>query len=118
MALVLSLLGIFTLVFFLLAATNGVKKYVKSPLVKKIATNHRLFGMLAVIFALIHMVVAITLSELRITGALALTSLIVTAMMGMMFQNQKSKVFYMLHRIMGPLTLLLIIIHMVFNSAT
>jgi hypothetical protein len=118
MEIFLALLGILTVTFFLLASVNGLKRYVKAPIIKKVAQQHRLFGMLATITALVHMVVAVFLGELRITGTLALLALIVTGMMGMMFSNQKSKIYYLLHRIMGPVTLVLIIIHIIFNATT
>jgi len=118
MGLLLTLLGILTVVFFMLASLNGLKKYIKAPIIKKIAKQHRLFGMLATGTALIHMLVAVIDGNLRITGTLALIALITTGMMGMMFQNQKSKAFYIAHRIMGPVTLVLIVIHIIFNATT
>jgi len=117
MDLILSLLGIFTVVFFFLASLNGVKKYIKSPIITKIAKQHRIFGMLATFTVLVHMLVAVIGGDLRITGALALISLIITGMMGMMFSQAKKKALYVAHRIMGPLTLVLIIIHIILNSS-
>lgn len=118
MELLLTILGILIVVFFMLASVNGLKKYVKAPIITKIAKHHRIFGMLATGTALIHMLVAVIDDKLRITGTLALIALIATGMMGMMFQNQKSKAYYIAHRIMGPVTLVLIIVHIIFNSTT
>lgn len=117
MKIVLMILGILTVVFFLLASINGVKRYVKSPLITQMAKKHRLFGMLATITALIHMLVAVIAGSLRITGTLALISLIATGMAGMMFVNNKSKTAYIMHRILGPMTMILIVIHIIFNSS-
>jgi len=117
MELILAILGILIVVFFGLASINGLKRYIKSPLIKEIAKKHKLFGMLATFTALIHMLVAVIDGKLRITGTLALIALIATGMMGMMFANQKSKALYIAHRIMGPVTLVLIIIHILFNSS-
>lgn len=116
MKIVLMILGILTVVFFLLASVNGVKRYIKSPLITQLAKKHRLFGMLATITALIHMLVAVMDGSLRITGTLALISLIATGMVGMMFSNTKSKALYIAHRMLGPITMVLMIIHIVFNS--
>ncbi len=118
MELVLTLLGILIVVFFFLASLNGIKKYVKSPIINQIAKQHRIFGMLATFSALIHMLVAVIGGDLRITGTLALISLVVTGMMGMLFSKQKTKALYIAHRIMGPLTLVLIVIHIIFNSTS
>ena len=117
MSLLISILGILTVVFFLLAATNGLKKYVKHPLIKKISQNHRVFGMIATFLALVHMTIALMDGELRPTGALALLSLITTGMLGMLFSEKKSKALYVAHRIAGPVTLILILIHIIFNSS-
>ena len=117
MKLVLMILGILIVVFFSLASINGVKRYVKSPIITEIAKKHRLFGMLATITALIHMLVAVIDGSLRITGTLALISLIFTGMAGMMFLNNKSKALYVAHRILGPITMVLIVIHIIFNAS-
>jgi hypothetical protein len=114
---VLRILGILIVVFFFLASVNGVKKYVKSPIITKIAKQHRIFGMLATFTALIHMLIAVINGDLRITGALALISLIITGMMGMLFSKGKTKALYIAHRIMGPLTFVLIVIHIILNSS-
>lgn len=115
---ILTILGILIVIFFMLASLNGVKKYVKSPLITTIAKQHRIFGMLATFTALIHMLIAVIDGELRITGTLALISLIVTGMMGMMFSKEKKKALYIAHRIIGPVTFILIIIHIILNSTT
>ncbi|MCU0105501.1 hypothetical protein N7603_07500 [Acholeplasma vituli] len=117
MTIFISVLGILTAVFFVLAATNGLKPYLKQPFMKKIYQNHRIFGMIAAFLAMIHMVVAISSGELRVTGALALLSLFSTSMLGMLFSEKKSKALYVAHRIIGPVTFILIFIHIIFNSS-
>lgn len=116
MSLLITILGILAATFFVLAATNGLKRYVKHPLVKSIAKKHRLFGMLASFTALIHMVVAVSMGELRITGSLALLGIFTTGMLGMLFSEKKTKALYIAHRIAGPVTFVLILIHIIFNS--
>ncbi len=113
MSLLITILGILAATFFVLAATNGLKRYVKHPWVKSIAKKHRLFGMLASFTALIHMVVAVSMGELRITGSLALLGIFTT---GMLFSEKKTKALYIAHRIAGPVTFVLILIHIIFNS--
>ena len=113
----IALLGILTVIFFLLASLNALKRYMKNPFIKKLASQHRLFGMLASLTALVHMLLAMIDGNLRITGALALIALIATGFMGMMYSTQKTKPFYIAHRILGPLTLLFIVLHIILNSS-
>lgn len=113
----ISILGILTAVFFLLASFNGLKRYVKAPIVKAIAKQHRLFGMLATLTALVHMFMAVSAGELRITGTLALIGVVITGMLGMAFYQSKNKSLYLAHRLAGPITFVLIIIHIIFNAS-
>ena len=108
--------GITIVVFFLLASINALKRYVKSPIIKMIAKGHRVFGMLATVSAFFHMGYALSQNELRPTGALALIGLILTGSFGAAFSQSKNKKLYILHRIIGPLTMVLIVIHIIFNQ--
>jgi DMSO/TMAO reductase YedYZ heme-binding membrane subunit len=114
----LIILGILTVIFFILASTNGIKRYYKNNVVIWISSKHKLFGMLASITALMHFIIALSLDELRLTGLLTLIALLITGAMGMLFYKLKKKPLYMVHRIMGPITLILIIIHMILNATT
>lgn len=116
MSLLITVLGILAAVFFVLAATNGLKPYIKQPWVLKIAKQHRLFGMAAAFTALVHMVVALSNGQLRVTGGLALLGIMTTGMLGMLFFEKKSKALYIAHRIAGPVTFVLILIHIILNS--
>jgi hypothetical protein len=109
-------LGIITTVFFVLAGVNGLKKYVKSPIITSLAAQHKLFGALAAVSALVHMVVAISFGELSITGTLSLVAVIATGVLGFLFSDRKEKKFYVYHRIAGPVALLLIIAHIILNG--
>jgi hypothetical protein len=109
-------LGIITTVFFVLAGVNGLKKYVKSPIITSLAAQHKLFGALAAVSALVHMVVAISFGELSITGTLSLVAVIATGALGFLFSDRKEKKFYVYHRIAGPVALLLIIAHIILNG--
>lgn len=108
--------GVLTLIFAILAAMNMATKYTDLSFVKFIASKHKIFGMLTTLSALVHMVIAITGSNLRITGLLALVSIILTGVFGMLFSVKKEKWMYQAHRIMGPLSFLMILIHVIFNS--
>lgn len=112
----LGALGFLIIVLFLAASLNGFKKYLSEDSRKFISKNHQYFGMAASFFAVVHMVIAITLGELRVTGLLALLALIGTGVMGMLFKKLKKKNFYVLHRIFGVFAVVMIIIHIVFNS--
>ena len=109
-------LGIITTIFFVLAGLNGLKKYVKSPIVTSLAAQHKLFGALAAVSALVHMVVSISFGELSITGTLSLVAVIATGALGFLFSDRKEKKFYVYHRIAGPVALLLIIAHIILNG--
>lgn len=109
-------LGIITAVFFVLAALNGVKKFVKNPLITALANQHRLFGALAAVSALIHMVVTVSFGELSITGTLSLVALIVTGAMGFLFSERKEKKYYVYHRIAGPVAFVIILAHIILNG--
>ncbi len=111
----LAFLGITTFVLFLLAATNGLKRYVKHPAIRALAKNHRLFGMLAAGVALIHMIVAVAGGNLRVSGLFALLGVVATGALGTAVYKLKNKRILMIHRIVGPLTLLLMIIHVIVN---
>ena len=110
------ILGIITAVFFLLASFNGLKNYVKSPIITALAAKHKLFGALAAVSALVHMVVSISFRELSITGTLSLIAVIGTGALGFLFSDRKEKKFYVYHRIAGPVALLLIIAHIILNG--
>lgn len=111
-----SITGSLIVLFFLLASLNGVKKYVKSPIINAIAKQHRIFGMLATLVAFIHMGYAVSQGQLRPTGAITLMALISTGLFGALFATQKKPWMYIAHRIMGPVTFVLIIVHIIFNS--
>lgn len=51
-----SITGSLIVLFFLLASLNGVKKYVKSPVINAIAKQHRIFGMLATLAVFVHII--------------------------------------------------------------
>lgn len=113
---IISLLGILTALFFFLASLNALKGYIKNDAIKWIAKNHKLFGLLSVVTAIIHMTVVVSSGELRITGTLALLGVIITGALGFIFYSEKQKGYYLAHRIAGPVTFILILIHIIFNS--
>lgn len=110
--------GILILTFFSLAAINGLKPFVKLGIINKLSKHHKIFGMLATATAFIHMGYALSQGDLRITGTLTLLSLMSTGLFGMLFATQKKKWMYVVHRVMGPLTMVFAIIHIVLNSTT
>ena len=113
---IISILGASVSITFLLAFSNGLKRYTKHKVLLAIAKQHRLFGMLAAILAVVHMSVAVFSGELRLWGSAALISLFLTAGMGAMFSTEKKKVFYQLHRAFAALTFVFIVIHVITNG--
>lgn len=111
-----SITGAFIVLFFLLASVNGIKQIVKSPIIDAIAKQHRIFGMLATLSAFIHMGYSVSQGQLRPTGAMTLLALLSTGLFGALFATKKKLWMYVAHRIMGPVTVVLIVIHIIFNS--
>ena len=105
------ILGYLILLFYLLAATNGVKKYWNADFIKAISKQHRLFAMLATFTALVHFVVNIINNNTSITGFLTLLLLLTTGLFGYLFSKTKDKKYYKLHRIVGPLVLFTVLLH-------
>ena len=92
-------------------------KYTDLSFVKFIASKHKIFGMLTTLSALVHMVFAITESNLRITGLLALLSIILTGLFGMLFSVKKKSGCIKFIVLWGPLSFLMILIHVIFNTS-
>jgi len=107
--------GSTSVLFFALAGMNGLKRYIKSPILTAITKRHKLFGMLSSITALGHMFFAFINADLRISGMLALLSLFATGMAGGAFSQSKDKRIYLLHRIAGPVTAGFILLHIIVN---
>lgn len=109
--------GIITAVFFFLAATNGVKRYTENGLVQWLASQHKLFGALAALSAVVHLTIAVSQGALRLTGTAAALGVLITASLGSGLFRKGSRALYIGHRIAGPVTAVLIIIHIIFNYA-
>ena len=105
------ILGYIILAFYLLAATNGLKRYTKNKAVRYIASKHQIFGMLAGVTALIHFIVNLSNGNTSITGFLTLLTLFATGALGVAFKKMKSKKLYLAHRIAGPLVLVFALLH-------
>ena len=105
------ILGYIILVFYLLAATNGLKRYTKNKAVRYIASKHQIFGMLAGVTALIHFIVNLSNGNTSITGLLTLLTLFATGALGAAFKKTKNKKLYLAHRIVGPLVLVFVLLH-------
>jgi hypothetical protein len=111
------ILGVLTVIFFVFAALNGAKRYIKNPLFKKFIKHHKIYGMLASLFALTHLLMALLNDDFRVTGLLALVFVVLTGVLGSLFSKLHNKKLYILHRIFGPVAFVLIIVHIIFNSA-
>lgn len=116
MDILLVVLSILTAVFIVLASINGLKRYTKNGLVRAISKKHRLFGMAASTLSLVYLMVALTQGQLRLIGALGFSALLITGLSGMLFFKLKNKNLYLIHRVMGPIAFILVIIHIIFNG--
>ncbi len=114
---ILLVLGILIVLFFTLSMMNGAKRYTDSKIIKRIAAKHKLFGIHTMIAGLIHMILAIIDGQLRITGLITFLALFATGLCGMLFYKTKNKKLYIAHRILGPVTFILIIMHIILNSS-
>jgi hypothetical protein len=111
------LLGILTAFFAVLASMNAVKRYTKNKVVLYLAKKHKIFGVHAVVFALAHMILAVIDGQLRITGLITLSLVVLTALFGVLFYKLKKKHFYLIHRGCAMLSIAMIIVHIIFNSS-
>lgn len=111
------LLGVLTVLFFCLAATNKFRKNVKNKILKKLISYHYIYGALAALFAIAHMILVLINYGFRITGLIALLMVVVTAFFGGAFKQLKKKNLFKIHRIIGPLTFIAILVHIIFNSS-
>ncbi len=112
-----SVLGILTVVFFCLAATNKLRRSVKNKTLKKVISYHYVYGAIAVTLALVHMVIVLINGDFRITGLIALIMIIATGTFGGAFKKLRKKNLFKVHQVIGPLTFVAILIHIIFNSS-
>ena len=110
------LIGIFAVLFAMLASTNGLKKYTKNQIVRWIAKKHRIFGGVAIILAIVHMILVFVDQSFRLTGILAISAIILTGLFGGLFYKVKKKAFYLTHRAFAGLSIILIVIHIILNA--
>ncbi|HKL61573.1 MAG TPA: hypothetical protein VJY66_04245 [Acholeplasma sp.] len=108
-------LGILIIILYLSAALNGVKKYLDADSNRFISKYHKVFGMSASGLAIIHMSIAISMDELRLTGALALGALLLTGMFGMLLSKLKKKQLFYAHKVFAGSTFVLIVTHIILN---
>jgi hypothetical protein len=109
--------GILTALFVVLAATNGIKRHIKNKAFIKIISYHYLYGALALVFALTHGTLNILEGNLRLTGTVALVLVLLTATLGGTFKQLKTKKLFLWHKAVGPLAILAIVVHIIFNSS-
>ncbi len=115
MSILAHILGYTAVAFFLLAATNGLKRYTKNKVVRAIAKQHKLFGLAATLTAVVHLIVNLINGNTNPLGLIALILLITTGTLGGAFFKTKKKQLYPLHRIAGPLAMVAILIHIIFQ---
>lgn len=113
----IALTGFLTLFFVVLAAANGLKRKWKYKPFRKLMRYHTVFGTLALVFALVHTALTLADSEMRLTGTVALLFVLITTLLGGSFKHTKDKRLYKVHRVIGPLSLLAILIHIIFNNS-
>lgn len=109
--------GILTVFFVVLAAMNGLKGTVKNKGFRNVMRYHTMFGGLAALSALTHMTFNLIEGNLRITGTVALIMVLGTAILGGSFQHTRNRTLFKYHRLIGPLSLVAILIHIIFNSS-
>jgi NADH:ubiquinone oxidoreductase subunit 2 (subunit N) len=107
------ILGYLIVVLYLLAATNGLKRYTKNQAIRAIARNHKLFGALASLVAITHFIVNLINGNTNVFGFLTLVLLITTGALGGAFKQTKNKALYKAHRIVGPLVLVALVVHLI-----
>ena len=112
-----ALTGFLTLTFVVLAGLNGLKRKVKNRPYKNLMRYHTLFGGLAALSALVHMTLNLIEGDFRITGTIAILLVLAAATLGGSFKQTHKKTLFKYHRVIGPLSLIAIVIHIIFNSS-
>lgn len=109
--------GILAVLFALLAVLNVLNVSSEHKLLLSIQKNHKIFGMLASLSGIIHLVIVITNSQFRVTGAIALLVIILTGVFGLIFNKTKEKWAFITHKGCAMGSLVLILLHIIFNSS-
>lgn len=126
-------LGNVVYILFLLALLNYVVKYINRKfrnnlmnneavyqlfikLMKFTVKNHRYFGLMAIIFLLLHMAVQMSLHGINITGTIAAVIMLAEIALGYYgFKvKKKGKTWLKVHRVIAVVLLISIIIHLAF----
>lgn len=113
----IGLTGFLTAAFVLLASLNGLKRKINNKTFRKIASYHYLYGALAALSAIVHGTLNVLDGNLRITGTIALLLVLITATLGGSFKQLKTKSLYKWHRLIGPLSIVAIIVHIILNDS-
>lgn len=98
----------------LLASLNGVKKYVKSPSLRRLIGYHYYFGASAFAFLLAQFVFNLVEDEVTVIGVIALIMLGITVGLGGAFKQKKEKKFFLVHRRVAQVMVLAVVIHGLF----
>jgi cytochrome b561 len=106
-------LGYFGLAFVLLASSNGLKKFVKVPWMRKVIGYHYLYGAIAFLILLTHFIVNLSNNQTNVFGFFALILLAVTVSLGGLFKQKKDKKFYKFHRILAQVMVLAVFVHVI-----
>lgn len=109
--------GVIALVSAVLASLNALDLKTNNRLLLGIQKLHRIFGMVAGSSAIVHLIIAVTTDQLRVTGFVALISLIGTSVFGILFAKLKIKWTFKVHKFLAIASLFAIAIHMIFNSS-
>jgi len=113
----IGLTGFLTLTFVLLASLNGLKRKIKNKTFRKIASYHYVYGALSALSAILHGTLNVLDGNLRITGTIALLFVLIAATLGGSFKQLKKPTLYKWHRVIGPLSILAIIVHIILNDS-
>lgn len=111
----IGLFGFLTILFVVLSGMTGMKKYTKNKVVVFLGSKHRIFGVLAVVSSLVHFVLNMIGGNTNVLGFLILVLLVAAVIGGNLVKPLKSKLILTVHKMVGPLVLLLAVIHIFTN---
>lgn len=113
MSTLISIFGILTIATFFVAALNGLKRYVKHPLLRKLSLNHYLIAGVAAVFSLTHLTLNIIEGQFKITGLLLIVMLFSTLSLGGIIKQKKNRKIVPFHRLFVALTFVFFLIHVI-----
>jgi hypothetical protein len=113
MSTLIPLFGILTIATFFIAALNGLKRYIKLPLLRTLSLNHHLIAGLAALFSVMHLILNLVEGQFKLSGLLLIIILFSTLSLSGMIKQTKNRKIIPFHRLFVALTFVFFLIHII-----